>query len=322
MNSDAPTIVTDQLEMRFRSCKALRKVDMVVEPGTVFALLGENGAGKTTLINLLTGFYKPTGGSCEVMGLSPSRHPERVRRMIGYVPDDPPLYGWMTPSQMGTFAASFFGGDFRKRFSALMNQYQIDVGQKIRHLSKGQHAKVALSLAIAHDPALLILDEPTSGLDPKVRRQFLESMIDRAGDGRTVFLSSHQIGEVERVADTIAILHQGRIVVSGSLHEVRESVTRVEIDFNSPLPEPMTFPAFGEILLTENVRRGRRLFVRNFDRDATDTLRGYSGVVDVQVHQASLEEVFVACTQPDETQTDRKDATEQSDALTVQEVGA
>ena len=246
-------------------CDALLGVDLEIRPGTVFALLGENGAGKTTLIRILTGFQKPSGGSCTVCGINPMRNPGDVRRQIGYVSDAPALYDWMTVAQIGGFTASFYGAEFLPNYDEAIRRYEIQPEQKIRHLSKGQRAKVALSLALAHDPSLLIMDEPTSGLDPKVRRSFLESMIDRAATGRTVFLSSHQISEVERVADTIAILHHGRIRLHGPLAEIRKSIHELVIDVDDPLRAVPPPPEPAEVLQEDTSGRSKQLFVRGLE---------------------------------------------------------
>lgn len=293
---DANVIETNGLTMRFRRCDALRGVDLKIRSGTVFALLGENGAGKTTLIRIMTGFQEPTSGTCLINGLDSTKQGDAVRRRIGYVPDAPPLYGWMTVEQIGAFTASFYSDDFRLKFNESIRQYKVDPKQKIKVLSKGQRAKVALSLAVSHDPELLILDEPTSGLDPKVRREFLESMIDRAAAGRTVFLSSHQIAEVERVADCVAILHDGKIVMSGTIDEIRSAITRVVIDFDDAQVALPELPTPAQILVDERERTGRRWFVRDFDTGMIDLIRNSPGVLDVQNHPATLEEAFVACT--------------------------
>ncbi|MCG8653702.1 MAG: ABC transporter ATP-binding protein, partial [Pirellulales bacterium] len=159
-------ITAKDLTMRFRSCDALLGVDLAIEPGTVFALLGENGAGKTTLIRILTGFQRPSTGTCGVCGLDPASGALEVRRRIGYVSDAPALYDWMSVGEIGWFTASFYGEGYIESFRESILRYGIPENRKIRHLSKGQRAKVALSLSLAHDPELLILDEPTSGLDP------------------------------------------------------------------------------------------------------------------------------------------------------------
>lgn len=292
----APVITAENLTMHYRRCEALRGVSLRIEPGTVFALLGENGAGKTTLIRILTGFQKPTSGACTVAGIDPSKHPGDVRRNIGYVSDSPALYDWMTVAQIGGFAASFYDASFLPRYQESIARYEINPGQKIRHLSKGQRAKVALSLSLAHDPALLVLDEPTSGLDPKVRRSFLESMIDRAATGRTVFLSSHHINEVERVADTIAILHRGKLVLTGPLEEIRQTIWQVIIDVDDPLRALPMLAGPAEVISEETSGPQRQMVVRNWKPGMIDELRDTPGIVDVRHRIASLEEIFVACT--------------------------
>ncbi|TWU42517.1 ABC transporter ATP-binding protein [Novipirellula artificiosorum] len=294
-----PIITADSLTMHFRRCDALRGVDLQIEPGTVFALLGENGAGKTTLIRILTGYQAPSSGSCRVCGLDPTRDPLGVRRQIGYVSDSPALYDWMTVSQIGGFTASFYDDRFRDHFNESVRRYEIDPAQRIRNLSRGQRAKVALSLALSHDPALLIMDEPTSGLDPKVRRNFLESMIDRAATGRTVFLASHQISEVERVADTVAIMHQGQICLTAPLSELRESFFHVVIDVEDPLRTLPPLPSPAEMLSEETEGRQRQWIVRHLDPSMVSMLREAAGVIDVRHRVATLEEVFIACTSSD-----------------------
>ena len=284
------------LEMRYPGCDALQGVDLNVKSGTVFALLGENGAGKTTMIRILTGFQKPTAGECRVCGLDPMRDALEIRRLIGYVSDAPALYDWMTVSEIGWFAASFYPPGFVERYQELLHEYELPGERKIKVLSKGQRAKVALSLALAHDPELLILDEPTSGLDPLVRREFLESMVDRASAGRTVFLSSHQIAEVERVADTVAILHGGKFRLCGELVDLKDTISEVTVNVDDPLQSLPTLPDSAELLSEETEGRQRRMIVRGFSDTMREQLLARSGVLAVRSRPASLEELFVACT--------------------------
>ncbi len=289
-------ITAQQLTMRFRGCDALRGVDFAIEPGSVFALLGENGAGKTTMIRIMTGFQKPTSGNCTVCGVDPTRHPLEVRRRIGYVSDAPALYDWMSVGEIGWFTASFFPDGFLDYYRESIRRYGIPEERKIRHLSKGQRAKVALSLALAHDPEVLILDEPTSGLDPMVRREFLESMINRAASGRTVFLSSHQISEVERVADTIAILHEGKLRIVAPLNELKESMTELTISLDDPLVAIPSIERPAELMCEELIGRQRRLVVRNVTAEMHAAFASATGVVSVSERPLSLEEIFIACT--------------------------
>ncbi len=292
----SPVISAQQLTMHFRGCDALCGVDLEVQPGTVFALLGQNGAGKTTLIRILTGFQKPSDGMCLVCGLDPSRSPVEVRRRMGYVSDAPALYDWMKVSEIGWFAASFYPPGFIDRYRNAASGFELPAERKIKHLSKGQRAKVALSLALAHDPELLILDEPTSGLDPLVRREFMESMVDRAATGRSVFLSSHQISEVERVADTVAIMHHGRLRVVAPLDELKSSVSEVTVALSDPLVALPQLDSPAELLSEETSGRQRRLVVRHFRPEMTQSLQAATGVESVSHRHLTLEEIFVAFT--------------------------
>ncbi len=289
-------ITANELTMRFRGCDALLGVDLAIEPGTVFALLGENGAGKTTMIRIMTGFQQPTSGQCRVCGMDPIRNPLDVRRRIGYVSDAPALYDWMTVGEIGWFTSTFYDPPFLDRYRDSIRRYELPADRKLKHLSKGQRAKVALSLALSHDPELLILDEPTSGLDPMVRREFLESMIDRAATGRTVFLSSHQISEVERVADTIGILHQGKLKVCCPLTELKDSAIELMVSVNDPLQTLPSLPEPAEILSEETDGHHRRIIARHYDSAMHDLLLTHEGVLSVRQRPLSLEEIFIACT--------------------------
>lgn len=291
------TVVSVQgLEVHFPGCDALRGVDLQIASGTVFALLGENGAGKTTLIRVLTGFLQSTRGQCRVLGLDPQTDAQTIRQRIGYVSDAPALYDWMQVDEIGWFAAAFYPEGFLERFQESIAHYEVPKDRKIKHLSKGQRAKVALALALAHDPELLILDEPTSGLDPLVRREFLESMLDRVATGRTVLLSSHQISEVERVADEVAILHQGRFRIQGCLQELRESISEVTLTLNDPLAAIPHLESPSELLYEKSEGRQRRLIVRGFTDQLREQLESRPGVAGVRVHNATLDEIFLACT--------------------------
>ena len=288
-------ISVNDLAVHFRGCDALRGIDLTVPKGTVFALLGENGAGKTTLIRVLTGFLKPTTGSTKVLGMDPTHEALEIRRRVGYVSDSPALYDWMRVGEIGWFAASFYPEGFTERYQEAIARYEVPPDRKIRHLSRGQRAKVALALALAHDPELLILDEPTSGVDPLVRREFLESMLDRVATGRTVFLSSHQISEVERVADRVAILHEGQLSVDEPLQQLRDSVSEVIVTLDDPLLALPQLESPATVLSEETEGRQRRMIVREFGDEMRIALEARAGVSAVNVGPASLDDVFVSC---------------------------
>ncbi|TWU37586.1 putative ABC transporter ATP-binding protein YbhF [Novipirellula aureliae] len=287
-----PVISLDHVSKRFGNNIALDRVSIDIPAGVVFALLGENGAGKTTLIRILTGFLKPDSGHASVLGCPCEFAGLEIRRAIGYVSDAPALYEWMLPAEIGWFTSAFYEDGFLDRYHELIADFDVPIDVRLKNLSKGQRAKVALALAIAHDPELLILDEPTSGLDPMVRRHFLESMVDRAALGRTVLLSSHQIGEVERVADWVGIIHQGHLKIVEPLDALKSSTwivtaTMDDSDAVAELPP-------GKVLTELRSGRQMRWVVQDLPGDWQSGYGSECGVTNLSATQATLEEIFVA----------------------------
>ncbi|HET6879064.1 MAG TPA: ABC transporter ATP-binding protein [Pirellulales bacterium] len=286
-----PVIQLKNVVKRFGRQAALADVSFEVPPGVVFALLGENGAGKTTAIKLLLGLEEPTSGKARVLGLDSRRDGLEIRRRVGYVPERPMLYEWMTVAEIGWFTAGFYDAAYLPRYEALVAQYHLPVERKIKQLSKGMRGKVALSLALASEPALLVLDEPTSGLDTLVRREFLESMVDMAAAGRTVLLSSHQIGEVERVADYVAILSQGKLLLVERLDTLKQQVRELTVTLADDAAAPPN--VCGELLRRRHRARQWQLLVRYLADEHVEALRAHEAVSSVEVRVPSLEEIFV-----------------------------
>ncbi|MBN2023685.1 MAG: ABC transporter ATP-binding protein [Pirellulales bacterium] len=287
-----PVIRFERVAKRFGTNTALDDFSLDVPPGVVFALLGENGAGKTTAIRIMLGLLPPSAGRADVFGLDAARHGLDIRRRVGYVPEQLTLYDWMTVAQIGWFTAGFYGPGFLPRYDRLVAEFHLPPGQKIKALSKGMRAKVALSLALADDPEVLVLDEPTSGLDAIVRREFLQSMVDRAATGKTVFLSSHQIHEVERVADVVAILRHGRLALVEPLDRLKASIREVTMTLTNPTGDPPKLPG----TLLGRTARGRQwqLLVRDVPEEQLAKLDEHDGVAGVEIRAPSLEEIFVA----------------------------
>ncbi|MCD0460419.1 ABC transporter ATP-binding protein [Roseiconus lacunae] len=281
---------------RFGNKQALDHVNLEIPSGIVFALLGENGAGKTTMIRILTGTLKPDSGHAEVLGMHCLKESEDIRKKTGYVSDAPAMYDWMTAEEIGWFTSAFYDDLFPGRYVEALGAFDISPGVKIKHMSKGQRAKVALALATSHDPSLLILDEPTSGLDPMVRRQFLESMVDRAALGHTVLLSSHQISEVERVADWIGILHEGELKLVKPLQALRDStqVITATLDHSDAT---VVLPR-GDVLTESKNGRQLRWIVTDLADDWRQDYDENAGVVRVDQATPTLEEIFVAVCDP------------------------
>lgn len=300
MASVGAVIRVDGLVKRYRGKPAVDGLSLEVPEGSVFGLLGENGAGKTTTIQALLGLVPPSAGRLEVLGLDPTRQGLEVRRRVGYVPEAPVLYDWMTVAEIGWFAAAFHldvdrsTAGYQARYAELVRGFDLPAKRKIKALSKGMRAKVSLSLALAADPPLLILDEPTSGLDAMVRREFLESMVDLAGAGRTVLLSSHQIGEVERVASHIALLHQGQLILAEPLDELKARTFLLRVTFASrDHPEAPPHGRGLDLIDASVAPRQARWLVRAADRAACEAVRALPGVEGLQIETPSLEEIYV-----------------------------
>lgn len=291
-------IHVQNVSKRFGRRTVVDQVTFDVPQGVVFAVLGENGAGKSTLIRSLLGYHKIDAGHIEVCGLDPRLAPLEIRRRVGYVSDAPGLYEWMTIAQAGWYAAGFYPPGFLQVYGELLHEFQLPPDAKIRNLSKGMRAKVALALAMAFDPPLLILDEPTSGLDPQVRRSFLESMIDRAAAGQTVFLSSHQMHEVERVADWVAILHEGKLQIVAPLEELKNSLRVLDFAMRDPL---LALPAeFYQLDVVHQSQSGRTLhaIVRGLTPAIEAALVQHANLFDVKTVRPNLEELYLGFTQP------------------------
>jgi ABC-2 type transport system ATP-binding protein len=287
-----PVIRLENVTKRYGSQIALDRVTLEVPSGTVFALLGENGAGKTTAIRVLLGLTDPDEGKATVLGIDSSRRGHDVRSRVGYVPERPTLYEWMTVSEIGWFTAGFYGSGFFQRYLHLAADYQLPLKRQIKSLSKGMRAKVSLSLALAHEPELLILDEPTSGLDTLVRREFLEGMVDIAAAGRTVLLSSHQIGEVERVADIVAILRAGKLLLVERLETLKDQIRELNITLASDTSAVP--PITGRILSARRHRQQWQGLVRGMSEANLAALEGHENVSELRIRTPSLEEIFVA----------------------------
>ena len=276
---------------------ALNSVSLAGERGTVVALLGENGAGKTTALRILLGLLEPDGGSARVFGLDSWAHGQEIRRRIGYVPDRPSLYEWMTADEIGWYCGGFYDKSFVDNYRRMISEFGLPLKKRISTMSRGMKAKVGLALSISHDPELLILDEPTSGLDPIVRREFLESMVDVAATDRTVLLSSHQIPEVERVADVVCIVKNGHLEIVELLDELKSSLRELTVTLQNGATDIPTPP--GTLIHRVQKDRQWRLLVRHArDSEIAEFQRG-ANVAAVDVKQPTLEDIYVGYMQGD-----------------------
>ena len=219
-----PVIQISDLTRRFGAKTALNSVSLSFQRGAVYGLVGANGAGKTTLIRHVLGLLKAESGSVRVFGLDPVADPVGVLSRLGYLSEENDLPGWMSVDELVRYTRAFYPKWDDAYAEELRQQFALDGSAKIKSLSKGQKARAGLLAALAYRPELLVLDEPSSGLDPIVRRDILGAVMRTiAHEGRTVLFSSHLLEEVEEVADHVTMIASGKIVLSGTLEEIRAS---------------------------------------------------------------------------------------------------
>ena len=231
--SELPAIQTHRLSKWYGRVEAVRELNLSVARGGITGFLGRNGAGKSSTIKMLLGMMRPTSGEGSVLGknIGDAAQSIEIRKDAAYVSEEKRLYSYMTVGQLIRFTASFYEDWRTEVAAALLRKFELPADRKVKALSKGMHTKLALLLAFARRPKLLILDEPSAGLDPVGVEQLLEGLVRVCSEGATVFFSSHQIAEVERVADQVCILEHGHLMADVSLDEIRQSYRQVDVVF-------------------------------------------------------------------------------------------
>jgi ABC-2 type transport system ATP-binding protein len=291
--TDQIAIHTDGLTKHYGDLQALVDLDLDVLAGEVFGYLGPNGAGKTTTIRLLMDELRPTGGSASILGMDVRQQAVKLRKSIGYVPGDLAMYPNLTGRDTLTYFANLRGGVDWSYVDELAERLDADLTKKVGDLSSGNRQKVGIIQAFMNRPTVLMMDEPSSGLDPLIQREFQAMMREVAAEGGTVFLSSHTLSEVQRVADRVAIIRHGRLITLESVATLRaKGLRRVELEF----AEPAAASEF------ENVPGVRDLVVRNHHvamsyEGSMGTLLGIATnkhtLVDIATQEADLEEIFL-----------------------------
>ena len=231
-------IETERLTKSYGSHRGIIELDLAVEEGEAFGFLGPNGAGKTTTIRTLLDHLRPTSGHARIFGIDTHENPMAIHARVGYLPGEFVLYDKLTGGQTIEYFANLRGGVDAAYQADLVERLDIDPSRKFREYSKGNKQKIGLVIALQHKPELLILDEPTSGLDPLVQQTFYEVIREAKADGRTIFLSSHILSEVEKTCDRVAIIRDGRLARVGRVEELRDLAHhQVEIVFVGDVPE-------------------------------------------------------------------------------------
>jgi len=293
MAEPALVIRTESLTKRYGRLLALDRLTLEVRAGEVLGFLGPNGAGKTTTLRLLMGFLRPTAGSARVHGLDTWRDRVAVHARTGYLPGDVRLWPRMTARQAAGHLARLRGLGHDPGITDLAKRLDVDLDRPVRELSRGNRQKAGLLLALLGEPDLLLLDEPTSGLDPLIQQEFHHVLRERVEAGTAVMLSSHVLSEVEHVADRVAIIRAGRLLMAESLATLREKARHtVEVRFASA-PPPDAFagvPGIREVRLEGPVLR---CTMQGVVDPLVKTLGRYT-VTDLNSREADLEETFLA----------------------------
>ena len=276
----------------YGSSRGVSGLDFAVEAGEVFGFLGPNGAGKTTTIRLLLDLIRPTAGRIELFGQDLSRASAAIRAKVGYLPGDLHLYERLTPREHLRYFAALRGLDGLGEGEKLAERFELELDRPIRTLSKGNRQKVGLVQAFLHRPDLLLLDEPTAGLDPLVQQTFNELLREVAAEGKTVFLSSHILSEVQRLADRVAIIHEGSLELVESVETLRaRAFVRVEATFSEPPPAQ----AFAGLPGVRELERRGPVVLLALEGPADPLVKALARyeVLALDSHEADLEDFFL-----------------------------
>ncbi len=288
-----PAILTEKLTKHYGDVKALVDLDLTVHRGEVFGFLGPNGAGKTTMIRTILDEIRPTSGSASILGMDSHAQSVEIRDHIGYVPGDLALYPNLTGRDTLTYFANLRGGVDWSFVNELAERLEADLTKKVGDLSSGNRQKVGLIQAFMNKPEVLIMDEPSSGLDPLMQREFQKMMREVAADGRTVFLSSHTLSEVERVADRVGIIRRGFLIAVEEVASLRSKAIRT---VNLYFAEPVDGKVFEPVPGVRDVRVENQHVSLSFDGRMESLLKVVAqryNLLDITTQEADLEEIFL-----------------------------
>jgi ABC-2 type transport system ATP-binding protein len=275
--------------------KVVDTLDLTVPRGTVYGFLGRNGSGKTTTIRMLLGLLHATRGCCSLLGCDSEELTPAIKTRVGYLAEGHHLIDWMSIGKHADFLRSYYETWDQAWFNEMIDRFHLDLKKKISSLSRGQRAQVALAFCLAPRPELLVLDDPTLGLDPVVRYDVLESIIETIqGESRTVLFSSHNLADVERVADRIGIIEAGILRADCSLAAFKNSVRRIRCLFRNGHRPELALPGLLRVRWLQNEAR---VTLAHFEESRLDELKDL-GADDVEVLDASLEELFMDYTAP------------------------
>ncbi len=278
------------LSKSFGRRRVLEDMSLTAEKGKVYGLLGRNGEGKTTLIRILMGVIPADSGTIELDGRDIRFSDSAYKRSVGYIPEDPFFYDWMSVRGLLDFNRSFYPRWNADKAAGYLSKFGLDPRQKIRSMSRGMKLKLELVTALAAEPELLVLDDPTSGLDVPTRQDFLKGIIgELAAGGTTVLFATHMVHELERVVERLGILQGGRLVVEEDFETIKSRTRRVSLSFDGPPPLELGLTG----ILSEQ-RNGRHIEAVVYPwSDALEARFSGLGAVRAEVEPMGLEDIFV-----------------------------
>ena len=302
MTSEA-AIQTTNLTKHYGDVEALNDLDLTVAQGEVFGFLGPNGAGKTTMIRTILDLIRPTAGRATILGFDSHSDAVEIRNHVGYLPSDIAMYPNLTGHDTLTYFANLRGGVDWAYVDGLADRLNADLTKKIGDLSSGNRQKIGIIQAFMNKPRLLIMDEPSSGLDPLVQRQFQAMMREVAREGRSVFLSSHTLSEVQRVADRVGIIRHGVLIAVEGVASLRsKAIRRVNLQFDAPV-DANTFTAVSGVRdVTVENHHVTLSFEGHMDELLAVAMTRHK-LMDISTQEADLEEIFLTYYRDEESVT-------------------
>jgi ABC-2 type transport system ATP-binding protein len=291
MKTQESTIVIDNLYKSYGKIQAVKGISMRVEQGEIFGFLGPNGAGKTTTIRCMLDVIRPTSGTLRVLGMDAQRDKLALHQRIGYLPGDVRLPGQMTGKQVINYFSRLQGLE-PVLLNKLVERFDVELKRPLKGYSKGMRQKIGVVLAFMCDPDVLILDEPTSGLDPLLQKAFNEFLLEEQARGKTVFMSSHIMSDVEKVCQRVAVIRKGELVTVEEVEALREKAgQRITVEFG----DAVTIEELARIPGVSNVNRSNSSYHLNMSGSMDPLIKAFSRheVIRLQAEEAPLEEVFL-----------------------------
>lgn len=291
--SDRTAIRAEGLTKYYGKLHALEDLNLEIREGEVFGFLGPNGAGKTTTIRTMMDEIRPTRGTASILGMDTHAKSVEIRRHIGYLPGDLAMYPNLTGKDTLTYFANLRGGVHWSYVETLRERFEVDLSKKVGDLSSGNRQKIGLIQAFMNKPTVLIMDEPSTGLDPLIQRELQKMMRETADAGSTIFLSSHTLSEVQRVADRVGIIRHGRLVTVESVSGLRSKARRrVELELDTSA-DPAIFEAVSGV---SDIAVSNHHVVMSFEGDMGALLKtaaAHYAIIDINSQEADLEEIFL-----------------------------